>query len=132
MAQTQGTAQLQIKSWDEKPYTEIDQARKLTKATVTYGVSGGIEGEIASESLMCYAADGSAVYVGLERVVGRVGDRSGSFVLQGSGSYDGTTARSTASVVPGSGTDGLVGVSGTTSLVATHENATVTFDLDLG
>ena len=38
---------------------------------------------------MGYGDDGTAAFVGLERVVGKVGDRSGSFVLQHTGTFDG-------------------------------------------
>ena len=36
--------------------------------------------------------------------MGKVGDRSGSFVLQHTGTFDGGIARAKLSVVPGSGT----------------------------
>jgi hypothetical protein len=127
----QGTANYQVTSWDESPYAEGEDGRKLTKASVRYAITGDIEGESASESLMCYAPDGTATYVGLDRVVGRIGDRSGSFVLQVSGTYDGTAARATLSVVPGSGTGALAGLRGTSSMVATHQNVPVTFEFGL-
>jgi hypothetical protein len=45
-------------------------------------------------------------------VAGSVGDRSGSFVLQVSGSFDGGEAKGDWSVVPGSGTGELDGLRG--------------------
>jgi hypothetical protein len=53
---------------------------------------------------MVYPGDGSAKFVGLERVVGRLGDRWGSFVLEHSGTFEGGVAEASWSVVPGSGT----------------------------
>lgn len=44
---------------------------------------------------MVYREDGSASFVGLKRVVGRVGGRSGSFVLQHSGTFEGGIAKAT-------------------------------------
>ncbi len=40
------------------------------------------------EYLMVYPAQSNASFAGLEYVVGRVGDRSGSFVLQHTGTAD--------------------------------------------
>ncbi len=109
---TQATATFQVKSWDEKPYNEIDDGPKLTRVSVTKSFSGDIEGEGTLEYLMIQRDDGSASFVGLERVVGRVGDRSGSFVLQHLGTYEEGTAKATFSVVPGSGTADLRGLRG--------------------
>ena len=129
---TQGQANFSVKSWDENAYAEIDGGRKLTKASVVYGVTGDLEGESRSESLMAYAADGTATFLGLDHIVGRIGDRSGSFVLQTTGTYDGQTARAASTVVPGSGTGDFARVSGTCRYVATKEAVPFTFDLDFG
>ena len=88
---THATAVFEIKTWDEKPYQEIEGGSKLTRASVTKTYRGNITGDATSESLMFYRADGSAVFAGLERIVGSIGGRAGSFVLQVSGPYrDGT------------------------------------------
>ncbi len=101
---THATATFEVKSWDEQPYQEFEGGTKLTRASVTTSYHGDIEGEGTLEYLMFYGEDGSASFVGLERVVGRVGNRSGSFVLRHSGAYEGGTAKATYVVVPGSGT----------------------------
>src|SRR5919108_6125928 len=107
------TATFKIEEWDEKPYAEMEDGRKLTQASVRQALSGGIEGEGEVEWLMCYRADQTADFVGLESIVGRIGDRSGSFVaLHSAGSFDGTVARGELSVVPGSGTGELQGLRG--------------------
>jgi hypothetical protein len=111
-----------IESWDEQPILEIDDARKLTRATVRYKYSGDWEGEATAESLMCYAADDAATYVGYEHFVGRIGERSGGFVVQISGTYDGTEARSAGEVVAGSGTGDFAGIRGRHSSVSTHQD----------
>src|SRR5439155_18035076 len=86
-AKTHAKATFDIKSWDEKPYNEMNGMPKLTRASVIKSYQGDITGEGKLESLMMYRDDGSASFVGLERVVGSVGDRSGSFVLQGTGTF---------------------------------------------
>ena len=50
------------------------------------------------------SSESSATYVGYERVTGTLGGRSGSFVLQGVGTWEGGVAKTTWTVVPGSGT----------------------------
>ena len=55
---------------------------------------------------MCYREDKTADFVGLQRFVGRLGSRSGSFVMQTQGSFDGTEAKGSLAVVAGSGTRG--------------------------
>jgi len=74
-------ATFKIESWDEQPYAELENGGKLTKASVTQALSGDVEGEGSVEWLMCYRDDGTADFVGLQRIVGRLGDRTGSFVV---------------------------------------------------
>ncbi len=125
------TATFQVKSWDEKPYDEIDEGPKLTRASVTKSFRGDIEGEGTLEYLMIHRDDGSASFVGLERVVGRVGDRSGSFVLQHSGTFEGGTAKVTWFVVPGSGTGDLRGLRGEGGFASAHaEDYPITLEYD--
>jgi uncharacterized protein DUF3224 len=86
-----------------------------------------------AEYLMIYRDDGSARYVRVERVIGRIGGRSGSLVLQGSGSYDQSTrtGECTWFVVPGSGTGDLRGLRGAGGFVAKHADyANVPITLD--
>ena len=111
---------LEITSWDEKPYREFDDGRKFSRAEVTLaGTGDGLESG-SFESLLYYRADGTSEYVSIMEITGTLGGRSGSFVLRGSGSYDGTTARVSTTVVPGSGTGGLAGISGSAESVSTH------------
>jgi hypothetical protein len=105
-------ARFAIKSWDEKPYREGPDTPKLTRATVTKTFTGDLEGEGHVEYLMMYRSDGSATFVGLEQIVGRVGGKVGSFVLQRTGTFEGGQARESYAVVPGSGTGTLRGLRG--------------------
>jgi len=59
---------------------------------------------------------GSAGYVAMERVTGTLQGRSGSFVLQHSGTMNRGAPQLTVSVVPDSGTGELVGIRGTLSI----------------
>lgn len=127
-----GKGSFEIASWNEDTYAEIDESRKLTRADVTQKFTGDISGEGSVQWLMCYRADGTADWVGMQRIVGTVGDRSGSFVLQTVGTFDGTTAAGDWAVVPGSGTDGLGGLTGKGRMEAPMgSQATYTLDFAL-
>ncbi len=101
-----------IKTWDEKPFSEGDGLPKLTRASVAKTFTGDIEGEGQVEYVMMYRGDGSAAFVGLERVVGRIGNRTGTFVLQRIGTFENGQAKESYSVVPGSATGDLAGLKG--------------------
>jgi len=101
-----------LKSWEEKPYSEGEGLPKLTRAAVTKTFTGDIAGEGHVEYLMMYGSDGSATFVGLERVVGHVAGRAGSFVLQRNGLFENGVAKESYFVIPGSGTRDLLGLRG--------------------
>ncbi len=101
-----------IKNWDERPYSEGQDLPKLTRASVTKVFTGDIEGEGHVEYLMMYRGDGSAAMVGLERVVGRIGGKTGTFVLQRTGVFEGGQAKESFSIIPGSATGELRGLQG--------------------
>ena len=66
-------AKLKIESWDEKPYRELDEGGKLTRADVL--LSGPDDGLMSatSESLMFYRADGTSAYVTVMHITGMLG-----------------------------------------------------------
>jgi hypothetical protein len=111
MKQT-ASAHFAIKSWDEKPYSEGPDQPKLTRASVTKTFTGDLAGEGHVEYLMAYASDGSATFVGLERITGELAGKTGSFVLRRTGVFEGGVAKESYSVVPGSGTGALKGLKG--------------------
>ena len=125
---------LEIKSWDENPYRESDDSRKFTRAEVKLGPADGIE-EATFEALMYYSPDGTSSYVSLMQITATLDGKSGSFVLQGTGAYDGTTATGESTVLPGSGTGDLAGLTGTVTSSSTHEDypyMPITLSYDLG
>ena len=114
------SARFAIKSWDEKPYSEGQNLPKLTRVSVRKAFTGDIEGESEVEYLMMYRSDGSASFVGLERVVGRVGGKTGTFVLQRIGVFESGQAKESYSVIPGSATGELQGLLGDGSSAVGH------------
>jgi hypothetical protein len=129
---THAAGTFQLTSWDENAYEELEGKTKLTRARITQDFTGDLEAKGSWEALMYYRADGTATFVGLARLAGRIGTRSGSFVVQTIGDFDGEVARSTWSVVPGSGTGDLEGLRGEGTSAAPHgPNGTFTLDYDL-
>ena len=122
-----------IEAWDEHPTWEGDDGRRVTRATVTKRYHGELDATGVMEYVMAYAPDGSAIYVGLERVDGRLGNRTGSFVLQDAGRFVDGVAVSTFVIVEGSGTGELAGIRGTARVDATKadtQTMQLTFELD--
>lgn len=129
---THASGTMDVKTWDEKPYDEIGGGAKLTRASATQSFHGDIEGAGTVEYLMMYPDARFARFVGLQRVVGRIGDRAGSFVLQLNGTFEDGTVTATWSVVPGSGTDDLRGLRGDGTFAAPPgQSASVTLDYEL-
>src|SRR5215208_4192963 len=73
---------------------------------------GGIEASSVGEMITSGNGTKSGGYVLIERVSGALNGRHGSFSLQHSGIMDNGEPTLTIIVVPGSGTDELVGLSG--------------------
>jgi hypothetical protein len=129
--QKHATATFGITSWEEKPYSEIEGAPTLKRATVTKSYQGDIQGEGKLEYLMMYRSPTSASFKGLERVTGTVGGRTASFVLQHIGTFEGGVAKVTLTVVPGSGTGELRGLKGEGEFSVGHQPP-YTMTLDYG
>ena len=126
-------ARFAIKGWHAKPYSEGQGLPKLPRATVSKTFSGDIEGESQVEYLMMYRSDGSASFVGLERVVGRLNGKSGSFVLQRIGTFEAGQAKESYSLVSGSGTGELrtLRCEGTSAVCHGSEHPfTLTYELE--
>src|SRR6185312_11673211 len=102
---------LEIKSWDEQPFREFPDGSKFTRAEVVLaGDETGLE-SAHFDALMYYRPDGTSEYVSLFELNGTIDGRAGSVVLRGEGTYDGTTAKSKAKSVHGTGE--LAGFKGT-------------------
>jgi hypothetical protein len=127
------TGTFAVKSWDEDTYQELEEAGKLTKASVAFALEGDLTAEAAWDAVMCYRPDGSAVYTGYQRMTGTLAGRAGSFVMLADGEFVNGEARSRWQVVDGTGTGALTGLSGSgTSAATATPPGTFTFDYDLG
>lgn len=112
------TGTLRTTSWKEEPYAEADGAPRLSHDHVTHQFTGDIVGEGTWHGLNSYQDESTAVYTAYERVSGTLGGRSGTFVIQATGTYANGEARTAWSVVPGTGTGELRGIRGEGGYVA--------------
>jgi Protein of unknown function (DUF3224) len=116
----------------EETYAER-RAGKLTRAGGDQAFDGDISGSGNVEWLMAYR-DGGAEFVGLQQIEGSLDGKHGSFVLTSVGAYDGGAQESTGawSVIAGSGTDELAGITGSGSWKAARgPNGTYELDYEL-
>jgi hypothetical protein len=119
----------EIQDWDEQTYQQLDGGGKLTEAKVTQKFTGDIQGEGKVIWLMAYPDPKTATFVGIQRVVGSIDGKKGSFLIQTIGDFDGKTAKGNWSLIAGSGTDELAGISGEGSFGAPH-GSTAEYQID--
>ena len=96
---------INVKKYEPSPYDQPADGPALFSIHVEEDFSGDIQGSGVAEFLQTGISDAEASFVGLERVVGSIGGRSGSFVFQDQGTL-------TNGVVSGSGTGELIGLRG--------------------
>jgi hypothetical protein len=78
------------------------------------------------------AVAGSAAYVALERVVGTLSGRRGSFILQHNGTMSKGVPTMKVTVVPDSGTEQLTGLAGTMTIVIADGKHSYDLEYTLG
>lgn len=89
------------------------EASQVGRMTLDKRFQGDLDGASLGEMLaMRTAVEGSAGYVAMERVTGTLNGASGSFALQHSGTMTRGAKALILTVVPDSGTDELIGLSG--------------------
>lgn len=125
------TGTVETKSWDEQIYSEVEGGPKLTRTTGVDNYHGGIEGEATYAGITVYDPAGSATFLSVLRVIGKVGERAGSFVLQVDGTVDATGAtKASWRVLSGSGTEDLTGLKGEGDLSYSETENSFTLDYD--
>ena len=111
-ARTRATAVITVHKYEPASYEEPAEGPVLTRIHVEESFDGDISGDGVVEFLQAARADGSASFVGIERVTGTVGGRAGSFLLQDAGTVAGNIVSGDWFVIPGSGTGALAGLRG--------------------
>jgi len=126
------TGKLEVTSWHEDDLESLsaDEGR-TTSAKIGYALTGDVVGTASGDVAMHYLPDGTASVVGLLRVVGSIGEKSGGIVFQSVGGYDGTTATGDLTTVPGAGSGDFSATAGTGRTSATSETASYQFELEI-
>jgi len=121
-----------ITGWDEETISEQEESGKLTRAHVTKSYQGGLQGDGVVEYVMAHKSDGSATFMGYEKVEASINDKSGSFVFEHRGEFKDGIVDSVWSIVEDSGTGELKGISGTVNFKAGHQDEyPITLDYEL-
>jgi len=95
-----------------------DAGAMLARMSLNKQYHGDLEAVAKGEMLSAGTTTaGSAGYVAIERVTGKLEGRSGSFVLQHTGTLDRGKQQLSITVVPDSGTGELTGLAGKMSIV---------------
>jgi hypothetical protein len=96
-----------------KPADGKSEGSTIGRMSIEKQFHGDLEGTSDGEMLTgMTAVKGSAGYVALEQVTGTLNGRSGTFILQHSGTMTRGVPELAIAVVPDSGTGQLVGLSG--------------------
>jgi hypothetical protein len=106
------SAVITVHKYEPSAYDEPAEGPVLTRIYVQESFSGDIQGDGVVEFLQAGLADGSASFVGIERVTGTLAGRQGTFLLQDAGTVEGSVVTGDWFVVPGSGTGQLAGLRG--------------------
>jgi hypothetical protein len=130
MATATGT--FEVTSASEDAYQESEGEPRLTRAHGAQRFTGDIEGEGSVEWLVCYLSDGAARFVGLQRIEGSIGGRTGSFLVDATADHDGKQSKGDWTIIAGSGTGELSAIVGTGAFEASREGASYSLGYQLG
>lgn len=121
-----------VKDWHRKTWhdkTEVP-GTTLFRVEMLHHYEGIIEAEGSIQYLIAENKDLTGSIVALEKVTGSIDGRSGSFVLHQVGTFDHGKLNMTLTVLPGSGTDDLRGLSGQAQLVSELHQEVYDFQFD--
>jgi hypothetical protein len=109
---SRANAVITVRTYEPVAYDEPAEGPALARIHVEESFSGDIAGDGVVEFLQAGRADGSASFVGIERVTATIGGRSGTFLLQDAGTVKGNIVSGDWFVIQGSGTGELDGLRG--------------------
>lgn len=115
-----------------QPLASAEAVPQMGRLSINKTFSGDLQATSQGEMLSAgTAVKGSAGYVAMECVTGTLRGKSGSFVLQHSGTMNRGVPQLTVSVVPDSGTGELTGISGTLSIQIADGKHSYTMDYEI-
>ena len=107
----------EVKVIPQKPDNKEAEASKIGRMSLDKQFHGDLEATSQGEMLGAMTeVKGSAGYVAMERVNGKLQGRSGAFVLQHSGTMTRGVPQMNVTVVPDSGTGDLTGIAGSMTI----------------
>jgi Protein of unknown function (DUF3224) len=116
--------------YDEEPYGE-GEGVELTRVHISRTFSGDLEGSSTAEILIA-KSEGGGGYSGHDLITGTLRGKSGTFVIQHGGIMGPEGISNTGTIVPGSGSGELEGITGEGTLLADEEgNHTLTLQYEL-
>ena len=104
-------ADFDVSEWEPTPYQVEGTNSELSTVRAVKIFEGDITGTSVADLIMAGNSVGAG-YVGSEVFAGTIAGRSGTMVIQHWGLAEGTATASSGHIIPGSGTDGLAGISG--------------------
>jgi hypothetical protein len=126
---THATGRIDVQVYEPSAYDQPADGPALFRIHVEQQFSGDIAGSGLAEFLQTARSESEASFVGIERVTGTLGGRSGTFVLQDEGTLKDGTVSGTWFVVPGSSTGELGGLRGEGGFTAAlGQSADITLD----
>ncbi len=127
-----------VAGWEEVPYRPDENGMRFSRITAQFLFAGDIVATGHVEYLMFYSSfdpadmhKSAAQYVGQIRLVGQVKGKSGSFVLNDSGTFHAGVANSEVDIIVGSGTGELSTLIGLGSYLADKDGCRWELDIQL-
>jgi hypothetical protein len=128
---THATGTFEVKMFPLQPEDKAEGST-LGRMSIDKQFHGDLEATSKGEMLSAMTAvQGSAGYVAIERVTGKLHGRSGSFVLQHAGTMTRGEPRLSVTVVPDSGSGQLVGLTGQMTINIAEGQHSYVFDYTL-
>lgn len=122
----------EVKLNPQKPDDKEADSTNLGRLSIDKQFHGDLEASSKGEMLSVLTdVRGSAGYVAMERVSGALHGRSGTFVLQHSGTMARGAPQLSVTVVPDSGTGQLAGITGVMTIRVTDGNHAYEFEYTL-
>jgi hypothetical protein len=105
------TGHINVTSYESKPF-DISGPFTISEAMITEEFSGGLLGAGSLRLVVVTAPDESIHFAGMEKFLGKLGERSGSFLFENRGTMKDGVLQSWWKIIPGSGTEALEGLCG--------------------
>lgn len=130
---TTSTGTAAFTSWDETPaFDASPPAPRLAHAVVRFEYEGALTGASTCQYVLRYDEAMAGTFVGLEEVAGALDGRRGTFVLRHDGTFGAGGVTASWTVVAGSGTDELAGLTGAGGFSAPHGSDRWAYQLEHG